>query len=195
MSKIFRSPLFLMAFTIFIDFTGFGLVIPLLPFWAQHLGANAVGVGLILTIYALAQFIFTPILGSLSDRYGRRPVIIASLVIEAIALVLSALANTLPLLFVARFIGGVGSSNIGSAQAVVSDVTPPEGRARGMGLIGAAIGMGFVVGPAIGGVLAPLGPPIPFSVAPVVSVVNTLLVNLFLPETPKTAFALAVSHT
>src|SRR5258708_12662767 len=112
MSKIFRSPLFLMAFTIFIDFTGFGLVIPLLPFWAQHLGANAVGVGLILTIYALAQFIFTPILGSLSDRYGRRPVIIASLVIEAIALVLSALANTLPLLFAARFIRALLSPNI-----------------------------------------------------------------------------------
>lgn len=185
MSKIFRSPLFLMAFTIFIDFTGFGLIIPLLPFWAQHLGANAVGVGLILTIYALAQFIFTPILGSLSDRYGRRPVIITSLVIEAIALALTALANTLPLLFVARFIGGVGSSNIGSAQAVVSDVTPPTGRARGMGLIGAAIGMGFVVGPAIGGVLAPLGPAVPFWAAMGVAIVNTLLVALFLPETRK----------
>lgn len=185
MSKIFRSPLFLMAFTIFIDFTGFGLIIPLLPFWAQHLGANAVGVGLILTIYALAQFIFTPILGSLSDRYGRRPVIITSLVIEAIALALTALASTLPLLFVARFIGGVGSSNIGSAQAVVSDVTPPTGRARGMGLIGAAIGMGFVVGPAIGGVLAPLGPAVPFWAAMGVAIVNTLLVALFLPETRK----------
>lgn len=194
MSKMLRSPLFLMAFTIFIDFTGFGLVIPLLPFWAQHLGANAVGVGLILTLYALAQFIFTPMLGSLSDRYGRRPVIIASLIIEAIAFALSALANTLPLLFFARFIGGVGSSNIGSAQAVVSDVTPPEGRARGMGLIGAAIGMGFVVGPAIGGVLAPLGSAIPFWVAAVVAVVNTLLVTLFLPETRKREVATAATH-
>lgn len=194
MSKMFRSPLFLMAFTIFIDFTGFGLVIPLLPFWAQHLGANAVGVGLILTIYALAQFIFTPILGSLSDRYGRRPVIITSLVIEAIAFALSALANTLPLLFVARFIGGVGGSNIGSAQAVVSDVTPPAGRARGMGLIGAAIGMGFVVGPAIGGILAPLGPAIPFWVAAIVAIVNILLVALFLPETRKRGVATAETH-
>ncbi|HET7640634.1 MAG TPA: MFS transporter, partial [Ktedonobacteraceae bacterium] len=194
MSKIFRSPLFLMAFTIFIDFTGFGLIIPLLPFWAQHLGANAVGVGLILTIYALAQFIFTPILGSLSDRYGRRPVIITSLVIEAIALALTALANTLPLLFIARFIGGVGSSNIGSAQAVVSDVTPPTGRARGMGLIGAAIGMGFVVGPAIGGVLAPLGPAVPFWAAMGVAIVNTLLVALFLPETRKRGVTAAEAH-
>src|SRR2546421_11637547 len=99
-----RSPLFLMAFTIFIDFTGFGLVIPLLPFWAQHLGANAVGVGLILTVYALAQFLFTPVLGSLSDRYGRRPVIVTSLVIEATSFALSALAWSLPLLLLARLV-------------------------------------------------------------------------------------------
>jgi DHA1 family tetracycline resistance protein-like MFS transporter len=185
MNKMLRSPLFLMALTIFIDFTGFGLVIPLLPFWAEHLGANAVGVGLILTIYALAQFIFTPILGSLSDRYGRRPVIIASLAIEAISFALSALANTLPFLLIARFIGGLGASNIGSAQAVVSDVTPPKERARGMGLIGAAIGLGFVVGPALGGLLASLGPALPFWVAMGVAIANTLLVFFFLPETRK----------
>ncbi len=195
MNKMIRSPLFLMAFTIFIVFTGFGLIIPLLPFWAQHLGANAVGVGLILTLYALAQFIFTPILGSLSDRYGRRPVIIVSLLIEALSLAFTALASTLPLLFIARFIGGIGSSNIGSAQAVVSDVTPPEGRARGMGLIGAAIGMGFVVGPALGGVLAPLGPAVPFWAAMGVAFVNALLVILFLPETRKREAMASEGHT
>ncbi len=183
MPKMLRSPLFLMALTIFIDFTGFGLVIPLLPFWAEHLGANAVGVGLILTVYALAQFIFTPILGSLSDRYGRRPIIITSLLIEAFAFAFTALAGSLPLLLLARFIGGLGSSNIGSAQAVVADITPPEGRARGMGLIGAAIGLGFVVGPALGGVLAPLGPAVPFWAAMGVAIANALLVSLFLPET------------
>jgi len=172
-----------MALTIFIDFTGFGLVIPLLPFWAEHLGAGPVGVGLILTIYALAQFIFTPILGTLSDRYGRRPIIIASLCIEAFAFALTALAGSLPFLLLARFIGGLGASNIGSAQAVVSDVTPPEDRARGMGLIGAAIGMGFVVGPALGGGLAVLGATIPFWVAMGVAIANMLLVLRFLPET------------
>src|SRR6266568_2242781 len=191
MNKMLRSPLFLMALTIFIDFTGFGLVIPLLPFWAEHLGANAVGVGLILTIYALAQFIFTPILGSLSDRHGRRPVIIASLAIEAISFALSALANTLPFLLIARFIGGIGASNIGSAQAVVSDVTPPKERARGMGLIGAAIGLGFVVGPALGRLLAPLGPALPFWVAMLVALANALLVLRFLPETRRTESACA----
>lgn len=183
MNKLVRSPLFLMALTIFIDFTGFGLVIPLLPFWAEHLGAGPVGVGMILTIYALAQFIFTPLLGTLSDRYGRRPVIIASLCIEALAFALTALAGSLPFLLLARFIGGLGASNIGSAQAVVSDVTPPEERTRGMGLIGAAIGLGFVVGPALGGGLAALGATVPFWVAMGVAIANMLLVLRFLPET------------
>jgi len=172
-----------MALTIFIDFTGFGLVIPLLPFWAEHLGAGPVGVGLILTIYALAQFVFTPIVGSLSDRYGRRPIIIASLCIEALSFAFTALAGTFPLLLAARFIGGLGASNIGSAQAVVSDVTPPESRAKGMGLIGAAIGLGFVVGPALGGGLTALGTTVPFWVAMGVALVNMFLVLRFLPET------------
>src|SRR5438132_2747262 len=183
MSKMVRSPLFLMALTIFIDFTGFGLVIPLLPFWAEHLGAGPAGVGLILTVYALAQFIFTPVLGKLSDHYGRKPVIFSSLLIEAVSFAFTALAGSLPLLLLARFIGGLGASNIGSAQALVADVTPPQGRARGMGMIGAAIGLGFVVGPALGGMLASVGPAIPFWAAMGLAVVNALLVMSFLPET------------
>src|SRR5437660_859782 len=183
MNRTRRSPVYLMALTIFIDFAGFGIVLPLLPFWAERLGAGAVGVGLVLTIYALAQFFFTPVLGTLSDRYGRRPVILASLLIEALSLALSALAGSLPILLVARFIGGLGASNIGSAQAVVADVTPVESRARGMGIIGAAIGLGFVVGPALGGLLAPLGPAVPFWVAMLVALANALLVLRFLPET------------
>ena len=180
-----RSPLLLMALTILIDFTGFGLVIPLLPFWAERLGANALEVGLIITIYALAQLLFTPVLGTLSDRYGRRPVIVVSLVIESLSLVLTALAGSLPLLFLARFIGGLGASNIGSAQAVVSDVTSAKDRAKGMGMIGAAIGLGFVIGPAVGGVLAPRGQTLPFWIAAGVALVNALLVLLLLPETRK----------
>ena len=122
-------------------------------------------------------------LGALSDRFGRRPIILASLLIEALSLALSALASSLPLFFIARFIGGLGASNIGSAQAVVADVTPIEGRARGMGLIGAAIGLGFVAGPALGGLLAPLGPTVPFWVAMIIALANALLVLRFLPET------------
>ena len=185
MHKMTRSPLFLMALTIFIDFAGFGLILPLLPFWAEHLGANPTEVGLILTLYALAQFIFTPILGVLSDRFGRKPIIVVSLLIEVFSLALSGLAGSLVALLIARFIGGIGASNIGSAQAVVADVTPPEGRARGMGMIGAAIGLGFVVGPAIGGLLSPIGPAVPFMVAMAVAIVNALLVITFLPETHK----------
>ncbi len=195
MNKMMRSPLFLMALTIFVDFTGFGLIIPLLPFWAEHLGAGPVGVGLILTVYALAQFFFTPVLGSLSDRYGRKPVILISLLIEAASFAFTALAGSLPLLLAARFIGGLGASNIGSAQAVVADTTPPEGRARGMGMIGAAIGLGFVVGPALGGMLAPLGPAVPFWAAMSVALVNALLVLSFLPETREKQAAPALDET
>src|SRR5256884_5509394 len=124
MNRTRRSPLYLMALTIFIDFAGFGIVLPLLPFWAERLGAGPVGVGLVLTIYALAQFIFTPVLGTLSDRYGRRPVILASLLIEALSLALSALAGSLAILLVARFIGGLCGSDISSATALVRGVTP-----------------------------------------------------------------------
>lgn len=183
MNKMIRSPLFIMGLTIFIDFAGFGIILPLLPFWAQRFGAGPVAVGLVLTLYALAQFLFTPLLGSLSDRYGRRPIILAALLIEALSLALSALAGSLPILLLARFIGGLGAANIGSAQAVVADVTPAEGRARGMGLIGAAIGLGFVVGPALGGILAPLGTAVPFWAAMLVALANVLLVSRFLPET------------
>lgn len=184
-----RSPLLLMALTVFIDITGFGIILPLLPFWAQKLGANPAQIGLILTLYAVAQFLFTPLIGTLSDRLGRRPIIAASLVIEAVSFALTALAGSLPLLLAARFIGGLGAANIGSAQAVVADVTPPEGRARGMGLIGAAIGMGFVIGPAIGGILSGGAntAALPFWVAMGVALVNAALVLAFLPEThPRT---------
>src|SRR5260370_3750650 len=93
MNRTKRSPLFLMALTIFIDFAGFGVVLPLLPFWAERLGAGPVGVGLLLTIYALAQFIFTPVLGALSDRYGRRPIIIVSLLIDELSALAGALSS------------------------------------------------------------------------------------------------------
>lgn len=180
---IVRSPVFLMALTVFIDFTGFGLVIPLLPFWAEHLGATALVIGLLSTSFALVQFVFTPMLGALSDRVGRKPIIMGSLLIEALSFALAALAGSLPLLFVARAVGGLGSSNIGSAQAVVADVTSREKRAQSMGIIGAAIGLGFVVGPALGGLLAPLWLALPFWVAMGVALLNVILVWAFLPET------------
>ncbi len=183
MKRMLRLPVFLVACVVFVDFAGFGLVIPILPFWAERLGAGSFGVGLVLTVYALAQFVCTPLLGTLSDRHGRRPVILASLSVEALSFALTALAGTLPLMLIARLIGGAGASNIGSAQAVIADTTPPEQRARGMGAIGAAIGLGFVIGPALGGVLATAGPAVPFWAAMVVALLNAVLVYRFLPET------------
>lgn len=183
MEKTKRSPLLLMALTILVDFTGFGLILPMLAFWAQRLGANSIGIGLTITLYALAQFIFTPVLGTISDRYGRKPVICLSLLIEAVSLVLTALSGSLPMLLCARFIGGLGASNIGSAQAVVSDVTTASERAKGMGLIGAAIGLGFVLGPILGSVLVVFGATLPFWVAAGVALLNALLVLCCLPET------------
>ncbi|HEX9035466.1 MAG TPA: MFS transporter [Ktedonobacterales bacterium] len=180
-----QSPALLMALTVFIDIAGFGLILPLLPFWALRLGANATQVGLILTAYALAQFLFTPIVGALSDRFGRKPVIVLSLLIEALSFALTALAGSLWLLLAARFIGGLGASNIGTAQAVIADTTAPEGRARGMGMIGAAIGLGFVVGPAIGGVLSGVSAGAPFWAAMGVALVNAVLALALLPETRK----------
>ena len=195
MQRLFRSPLVLVASVVFIDFVGFGLVIPVLPFWAERLGANAIGVGLVLTVYALAQFVCTPLLGSLSDRHGRRPVILISLLIEVVSFALTAIAGSLPFLLFARLIGGAGASNIGSAQAVVSDITTPERRARGMGAVGAAIGLGFVVGPAAGGALAHISPTAPFWTAAVVALVNATLVYRFLPETRAARGAVSVPHS
>ncbi|GCE47256.1 multidrug resistance protein [Thermosporothrix hazakensis] len=185
MEKQKRTAISLMALTVLIDFTGFGLIIPLLPFWAEHFGANAFMVGMLSSLYALAQFLFTPLLGSLSDRYGRKPIILLSLVIEALSFALTALAGSLPVLLLARFIGGLGASNIGSAQAVVADVTAPKERARGMGIIGASIGLGFVVGPALGGVLAQQNQTLPFWIAAGVALLNMVLVLFLLPETRK----------
>lgn len=178
-----RNAIMMVALVVLVDITGFGLILPLLPFWAERLGAHPFEVGLILTVYALAQFLFTPVLGTLSDRFGRRPVILISLLIEALGFALTAVSASLPLLLVSRFIGGLGASNIGSAQAVVADVTSPKDRARGMGMVGAAIGVGFVVGPALGGLLASFGSTVPFWAAFGVALANALLVLWRLPET------------
>ena len=178
-----RRVLPLMALTVFIEMAGFALALPMLPFWAQKFGAGPFAIGMMMSAYSIAQLIFTPIIGLLSDRFGRRRMIVITLVLEAVGLIGTALAWSVPSLIVARFIGGVGGSSIGSAQAVVADVTGPEDRAKGMGLVGAAIGIGFVVGPAVGAVLTIVGPSIPFWGAAVVTLIDALLVILILPET------------
>jgi len=152
-----RSALGVLFLVVFVDLLGFGMVIPVMPLYAERLGASAAWTGLLSTGYSAMQFLFAPIWGRLSDRVGRRPVLLLSIAMTGVAFVLYGLATTFPLLLLSRLFAGAATANIAIAQAYVADVTPPEGRAKGMGMIGAAFGLGFVLGPAIGGFLSKWG--------------------------------------
>jgi DHA1 family tetracycline resistance protein-like MFS transporter len=144
----------LLFLIVFIDLVGFGVVIPLLPFYGLHFGATPAEVTWMMACYSLAQFFASPLLGRLSDRLGRRPVLLVSLCASVASYVWLGLSDALWMLFAARLLAGAGAGNIAAAQAYISDVTTPETRAKGMGMIGAAFGLGFTVGPALGGVIA-----------------------------------------
>src|SRR4051794_29418773 len=148
------SPLLLIFLTVFIDMVGFGIVIPVLPLYAEHFHASPVQIGWLTGIYSGMQVIFVPILGKLSDRFGRRPVLIISLLGTAIGFLIMGWAPSLPLLFVARIIDGASGGNISTAQAYIADISTPENRSRSMGVLGAAFGLGFTFGPMIGGILS-----------------------------------------
>lgn len=139
---------------VFIDLVGFGLIIPLLPFYAEYFQASPDVVGMVMATYSFAQFLAAPMWGRLSDRVGRRPVLLVSLAGAVVAYIGLGLVDSLWMLFAARALGGAMAGNIAAAFAYVADVTTPDNRARGMGLIGAAFGLGFIAGPAIGGILA-----------------------------------------
>jgi MFS family permease len=139
---------------VFIDLVGFGLVIPLLPFYAARFGASPEQVTILLTVYSLVSMVTAPMWGRLSDRIGRRPVLIVSTLASALAYLWLGFAGALWMLYAARAIAGACAGNIAAAQAYIADVTTPENRARGMGMIGAAFGLGFIVGPALGGAVA-----------------------------------------
>jgi len=177
-----RSPLFVLFLTVFIDLVGFGIIIPVLPLYAQHFDASPVAIGWLTGIYSGMQIIFTPILGKLSDRFGRRPVLIVSIAGTAIGFILMGMATALPLLFVARILAGITGGNISIPQAYIADVTAPEQRSRAMGMIGAAFGLGFTFGPLIGGILSRISYSTPFYFAAGLAVVNALLVYFILPE-------------
>ncbi len=139
---------------VFIDLVGFGLIIPLLPFYAEYFRASPDVVGMVMATYSFAQFLAAPMWGRLSDRVGRRPVLLVSLAGAVVAYIGLGLVDSLWMLFAARALGGAMAGNIAAAFAYVADVTTPDNRAKGMGLIGAAFGLGFIAGPAIGGILA-----------------------------------------
>jgi DHA1 family tetracycline resistance protein-like MFS transporter len=177
-----RSPLSAVFLTVVVDLVGFGIVIPLLPLYAEQFGASGLQVGLLMTIYSGAQLLAAPFWGRLSDRVGRRPVLLVSLVGSTISYAIAALAGSLWVLFLARLLGGIAGGNISAAQAYVADVTTPEERAKGMGLLGAAFGIGFVLGPALGGALVGLGAWVPFGAASLLCGGNLVLAFFRLPE-------------
>jgi DHA1 family tetracycline resistance protein-like MFS transporter len=180
-----RSPLVVIFTTVFIDLVGFGIVIPVLPFYAEGSRFNATPrtVGLLFASYSVMQLIFAPILGRLSDKYGRRPVLLISIIGTGIGFLILGFATTLWMLFVGRILDGITGGNISTAQAYIADITTKEDRAKGMGLIGAAFGLGFVFGPAIGGILSHWGISVPFLFAAGLCFANALLLYFTLPET------------
>ena len=180
-----RSPLIVIFTTVFIDLVGFGIVIPVLPFYAEGTAFNATPrtVGLLFASYSVMQLIFSPILGGLSDKYGRRPVLLLSIIGTGIGFLILGLATTILMLFTGRILDGITGGNISTAQAYIADVTSEENRAKGMGLIGAAFGLGFIFGPAIGGILSGWGIHVPFFFAAALCFANALLLYFTLPET------------
>jgi DHA1 family tetracycline resistance protein-like MFS transporter len=184
---------------VFIDLLGFGIILPLLPFIAQKYQANPAQIGFLTATYSFFQLLASPVLGRLSDRFGRKKFLIISQLGSALGYLILAFANSLPLLFLSRIIDGVTGGNISIAQAYIADVTDKKNRARGMGLIGAAFGLGFIFGPAIGGALSKISYSAPAFLAAFVSFITILTTIFFLKETvnvkkavdnPKTKFDL-----
>ncbi len=176
-------PLLVIFLTIFVNLIGFGIIIPLLPFYAERFGASPIVIGLLFAIYSICQLVAAPILGDWSDRFGRRPVLIFSLIGTVVSFVLLAIAHTVTLLFIARVVDGLSGGNISTARAYVADVTEPKDRARAYGLIGAAFGLGFIFGPALSGVLARVDYTAPIWAAAALTLVATAVAWFWLPET------------
>jgi DHA1 family tetracycline resistance protein-like MFS transporter len=171
--------------TIFLDLVGFGILIPIQPFLAENFGASPKIVTLLGASYSLMQFLFAPFWGRLSDRIGRRPVMLISIFLGSLGYLGFALSRNLSELFIARLLSGFGNANLGAAQAVIADSTTHENRAKGMGLIGAAFGLGFIFGPALGGFFGQWGLAVPVFVAAGLGFLNWLWAYWALPETRK----------
>ena len=169
--------------TVALDLVGFGIVVPILGRYAERFGANGLQVGLMFASFSVAQMVFAPILGRISDKVGRKPVIVFSLIGTAVGSFVTGAAGALWVLFLGRLIDGASGASVAVAQGAVADIAPPEQRARLMGMLGAAFGVGFVVGPALGGLAALGGPHVPFYLAGTIAAVNAVAAMIRLPET------------
>lgn len=190
-----NKPLFTIFAIVFVDLLGFGIILPLLPYIAERYDANPAQIGLLTAAYSLFQLMAAPVLGRLSDRYGRKKMLIISQAGSAVGYLILALSNNLALLFLSRIIDGITGGNISIAQAYIADVTTKENRAKGMGMIGAAFGMGFIFGPALGGLLFKFGYIYPALFAMVVGIATVILTYIFLPETVDVSRAASSSRT
>jgi MFS transporter, DHA1 family, multidrug resistance protein len=178
-----KKALPILFLVMFLVMAGFGIIIPVLPFYAEELGASPTELGLLMAVYSVMQLIFAPIWGRISDRVGRKPVMLAGIAGLAVSFYLMALADSIWMLFAARIIGGLlSSANMPTTMAYVADITTPENRSKGMGAIGAAVGLGFVFGPAIGGIFSKNSLSLPFVIAGSLSLVTLLLVAFLLKE-------------
>jgi DHA1 family tetracycline resistance protein-like MFS transporter len=176
-------PLLIIFLTIFVNLIGFGIIIPLLPFYAETFGASPLVIGLLFAVFSLCQLVAAPVLGDLSDRYGRRPILVFSLAGTVVSFVMLAVAHSIAMLFLARIVDGLSGGNISTARAYVADITEPKDRARAYGIIGAAFGLGFIMGPALSGVLAKVSITAPIWAAAALTLVATAMAWLWLPET------------
>ena len=170
---------------VFIDLLGYSLILPLLPYIAERFSATPFQVGLLLTANALAQMIAAPTIGRLSDRWGRRPLLIISVAGTVAAFLLFAFSNSLWMLFFSRILDGLLGGNTALARAYITDITDNENRSKGLGLIGAAFGLGFIIGPFSGGQLSQLGYRVPGLVAAALSLINLIAVIFWIPESLK----------
>jgi multidrug resistance protein len=177
-----KSSLASILLVVFIDLIGFGMIIPILPLYGKRFGASEWEIGFLLGSYSFVQFLASPVLGWFSDRYGRKPVLLSSLLGTAVGYFLMARADSLAMLFAARILAGITGASVGTASAYIADITPPELRSKRLGLIGAAFGVGFVLGPAIGGILSHFWTAAPFWFAAALSAMNAVLMWFVLVE-------------
>jgi MFS transporter, DHA1 family, tetracycline resistance protein len=176
-------PLLVLFVTILVNLIGFGIIIPLLPFYAETFGASPFVIGLLFASFSIAQLVAAPVLGVWSDRWGRRPVLILSLIGTAVSFAMLAVANSLWMLFAARIVDGLSGGNITTARAYIADISTPENRAKSYGMLGAAFGLGFIIGPALGALFARISYTAPIWVAVGVTLAATALAWVWLPET------------